>query len=67
MRNENGPLQIGLPPPVAAGNHTRSWLGFKQAGLKWILPQIDAGGPKARHNGLPVSSLQKRLKGTGGI
>ena len=67
MRNENGPLQIRLPSPVAAGNHAHSWLGFKQAGLQWILPQIDSGGPKARHNGLPVTALEERLEGIWGL
>ena len=67
MCNENSPFQISLPLPVEAGNHAYSWLGFKQAGLKWILPQIDVGGPKARHNGLPVTALKKRLKGVGRI
>jgi hypothetical protein len=67
MRNENGPLQIDLPSPVAAGNHAHSRLGFKQAGLKWILPQIDAGGPKARNNGLPVTALKKWLEGIWGV
>ncbi len=67
MRHENGSFQIGLLPPVTVGNDAHAWLGVEQAGLDWVLPQVDDGGPKARHHGLPVTTLKKRLKGVGGI
>jgi hypothetical protein len=67
MGYENGSFRIGLPSPVAVGNHLHSWLGIKQSGLEWILPQVDAGRPKARHDGLPVAALKKRLEGIWGI
>ena len=61
------PFRSGLPSPVAVGNHAHARFGIEQAGLNWILPWVDPGGPKTRHNGLPVTALKKRLKGVGRI
>jgi hypothetical protein len=67
MCYENGSFRIGLSSPVAVGNHLHSYLGIKQSGLERILPQVDAGRPEARHNGLPITALKERLEGIWGI
>ena len=67
MHNEQWFLSISLPSPVAVSKHSHARFGLKQPGLKWVFPQVDARGPKARHNGLPVTALKKRLEGVGRI
>jgi hypothetical protein len=49
------------------GKNAHSWLRLEDARLDWVSPQVDDGGPKARHHSLPVTALKKGLKGVGGI
>lgn len=67
MHHQQGILCACVPPPVTLCGYTHSGLSFKHEGFDRKLPQVDAGGPEARHNSLPVTALKKRLERVGGV
>src|SRR5258706_7025073 len=65
MYDQHGSLRACLALPVTVGCYLNARFGLKQTGLHRIFTQVDAAGPEARHNRLPVSTVKKRVEEVG--